>query len=162
MLIYMCLLKSLSVTIFCLPVCTVNDNYCLCCHILINPGCDAHWWIFLHLELWLIIFCFFPGLFVAAHDLKIEWVIVKGISHFADGNNPAENSWESHACIMAASLVSNMLKDPFVFEQWPHYEGRCHAPLLNHVIIKSLPVYRRSVFLVKYWGWLKILTFKPC
>ncbi|CAH3187543.1 unnamed protein product [Porites lobata] len=64
------------------------------------------------------------GLFAAAHDLKIEWVIVKGISHFADGTNPAENSWESHACIMAASLVSNMLKDPFVFEQWPHYEGR--------------------------------------
>ncbi|XP_073254776.1 uncharacterized protein [Porites lutea] len=62
------------------------------------------------------------GIFAAAHDLKIEWVIVKGISHFADGNNPAENSWESHACIMAASLVSNMLKDPFVFEQWPHYE----------------------------------------
>ncbi|XP_073255144.1 uncharacterized protein [Porites lutea] len=62
------------------------------------------------------------GLFAAAHDLKIEWVIVKGISHFADGNNPAEKSWESHACIMAASLVSNMLKDLFVFEQWPHYE----------------------------------------
>ena len=113
-------------------------------------------WIFSDLLL------FFPGLFAAAHDLKIEWVIVKGISHFADGNNPAEKSWESHACIMAASLVSNMLKDPFVFEQWPHYEGRCHAPLWNHVIIKSLPVYRKSVFLVKYWGWLKILTFKPC
>ena len=101
---------------------------------MINPGCDAHWWTFWHLEL-LIICCFFPGLFAAAHDLKIEWVIVKGISHFADGNNPAENSWESHACIMAASLVSNMLKDPYVFEQWPHYEGRCRAPLLNHVII---------------------------
>ena len=86
-------------------------------------------WIFSDLLL------FFPGLFAAAHDLKIEWVIVKGISHFADGTNPAENSWESHACIMAASLVSNMLKDPFVFEQWPHYEGRCRAPLLNHVII---------------------------
>ena len=67
---------------------------------------------------------FFPGLFVAAHDLKIEWVIVKGISHFAYGNNPAEKSWESHACIMAASLVSNILKDSFVFQQWPHYEGR--------------------------------------
>ncbi|CAH3180201.1 unnamed protein product [Porites lobata] len=62
------------------------------------------------------------GLFAAAHDLKIEWVIVKGISHFANSNNPAENSWKSHACIMAASLVSNMFKDPFVFEQWPHYE----------------------------------------
>ena len=51
-------------------------------------------------------------------------MIVKGISHFADSNNPAEKSWESHACIMAASLVSYMLKDSFVFEEWPHYEGR--------------------------------------
>ena len=64
---------------------------------------------------------FFLGLFAAAFDLKIEWVIVKGISHFADDNKPAEKSWESHACIMAASLVSNMLKDSVVFKQWPHY-----------------------------------------
>ena len=75
--------------------------------------------IFNHLLLF-----FFPGVFAAALDLKIEWVIVKGISHFADSNNPAEKSWESHACIMAASLVSYMLKDSFVFEEWPHYEGR--------------------------------------
>ena len=140
---------KITVSIFCLPICTVNNVVYDVTSSLFNPGCDAHWWTFWHLEL-LIICCFFPGLFAAAHDLKIEWVIVKGISHFADGNNPAENSWESHACIMAASLVSNMLKDPFVFEQWTHYEGRCHAPLSNHVIIKSLPVYRRSLFLVKY------------
>ncbi|CAH3184195.1 unnamed protein product, partial [Porites lobata] len=81
------------------------------------------------------------GLFVAAHDLKIEWVIVKGISHFADGNNPAEKSWESHACIMAASLVSNMLKDPFVFEQWPHYEDSSakKQPSCSRVNKEELP-----------------------
>ena len=133
MLIYMCLLKSLSVTIFCLPVCMVNNIVYVVTSwstlaVMLTGDLFASW-IFSDLLL------FFPGLFAAAHDLKIEWVIVKGISHFADGNNPAENSWESHACIMAASLVSNMLKDPFVFEQWPHYEGRCRAPLLNHVII---------------------------
>ena len=65
---------------------------------------------------------FFPGLFGALHELKIERVIVKGNSHFGNGNNPAEKSWESYACIMAASLVSNMLNNSFVFEQWPHYE----------------------------------------
>ena len=65
----------------------------------------------------------FPGLFGALHELKIEWVIVKGNSHFANGNNPAEKSWESYACTMAAaSLVSNMLNNSCVFEQWPHYE----------------------------------------
>ncbi|CAH3180419.1 unnamed protein product, partial [Porites evermanni] len=66
------------------------------------------------------------GLFAAAHDVKIEWVIVKGISHFSnDGNTPTE-SWRSFASIMAASLVSNMLNDPVVFKEWPHYEGMSH------------------------------------
>ena len=74
------------------------------------------------------LFCFvfvlqFIGLFNAAHDVNIEWVIVKGISHFSnDGNAPSE-SWKSFASIMAASLVSNMLSDPIVFKEWPHYEG---------------------------------------
>ena len=74
------------------------------------------------------LFCFvfvvqFIGLFNAAHDVNIEWVIVKGISHFSnDGNAPSE-SWKSFASIMAASLVSNMLSDPVVFKEWPHYEG---------------------------------------
>ena len=73
-------------------------------------------------------FCFvfvfqFIGLFNAAHDVNIEWVIVKGISHFSnDGNAPSE-SWKSFASIMAASLVSNMLSDPVIFKEWPHYEG---------------------------------------
>ena len=60
---------------------------------------------------------------MAAHDLKIEWVIVKGISHFGNGSSSTEKSWKSHACVMAASLVSNMLKNSVVFKQWPHYEG---------------------------------------
>ena len=70
--------------------------------------------------------CFFfslTGLFAAAHDMKIEWVIVKGISHFSDDSNTPDESWKSFASIMAASLVSNMLNDPVVFKEWPHYEG---------------------------------------
>ena len=68
---------------------------------------------------------FFPlaGLFAAAHDMNIEWVIVKGISHFSDDSNTPDESWKSFASIMAASLVSNMLNDPVVFKEWPHYEG---------------------------------------
>ena len=74
---------------------------------------------------------FFPliiitGLFAAAHDMNIEWVIVKGISHFSDDSNTPEESWKSFASIMAASLVSNMLNDPVVFKEWPHYEGMSH------------------------------------
>ena len=60
---------------------------------------------------------------MAAHDLKIEWVVVKGISHFANESNAPDKSWKSHACVMAASLVSNMLSDPVIFKDWPHYEG---------------------------------------
>ena len=80
----------------------------------------------------LYVFCFFfcfsylnmtVGLFAAAHDVNIEWVIVKGISHFSDDSNTPNESWKSFASIMAASLVSNMLSDPVVFKEWPHYEG---------------------------------------
>ena len=71
---------------------------------------------------------FFPfiGLFAAAHDLNLEWVIVKGISHFSNDSNTPDESWKSFASITAASLVSNMLNDPVVFKEWPHYEGMSH------------------------------------
>ena len=69
------------------------------------------------------VFSFLLGIFTAAHDLKSEWVVVKGVSHFADGS--AKKPWEFFACVMAASLVSNILSDPFVFEQWPHHGGMC-------------------------------------
>ena len=91
--------------------------------------------IFVALFLWCLesscyVFCFFlflllihVGLFAAAHEVNIEWVIVKGISHFSDDSNTPNESWKSFASIMAASLVSNMLSDPVVFKEWPHYEG---------------------------------------
>ena len=68
---------------------------------------------------------FFPfiGLFAAAHDLNLEWVIVRGISHFSNDSNTPDESWKSFASIMAASLVSNILNDSDVFKEWPHYEG---------------------------------------
>ena len=66
------------------------------------------------------------GLFAAAHDMNIEWVIVKGISHFSDDSNTPDESWKSFASIMAASVVSNMLNNPVVFKEWPHYEGMQH------------------------------------
>ena len=78
----------------------------------------------------MISFFFFfhlTGLFVAAHDMSIEWVIVKGISHFYGDSNTPDESWKSFASIMAASVVSNMLNDPAgVFKNRPHYEGMSH------------------------------------
>ena len=60
---------------------------------------------------------------MASHDLKIEWVIVKGVSDLADGNRISDVSWKQFACVMAASVVSHMLSDSIVFRQWPHYPG---------------------------------------
>ena len=54
----------------------------------------------------------------------------KGISHFSDDSNTSDESWKSFASVMAASLVSNMLNDPVIFKEWPHYEGMTHIPVL--------------------------------
>ena len=72
---------------------------------------------------------FLLGIFVAAHDLKIEWVIVKGVSCIADGSRAPDDSWKSFAGVMAASVVFNMLTDPTVFRQWPHYQGMSQLQL---------------------------------
>ncbi|CAH3170735.1 unnamed protein product, partial [Porites lobata] len=62
------------------------------------------------------------GLFTAAFDCQIEWLIVKGIADYADGSQLASESWSSCASVMAASLVAHILNDPCVFHSWPHYQ----------------------------------------
>ena len=63
--------------------------------------------------------------------MKIEWVIVKGVSQFANDLDPPNNLWKSFACTMAASLVFNMLNDPLVFKNWPHFDGKCSSACLT-------------------------------
>ena len=75
------------------------------------------------------LFCCLTGVFTAAFDCGIEWLIVKGIADYADGSQLASESWSSCASVMAASLVAHMLNEPRVFHSWPHYQG-------NHAIIK--------------------------
>ena len=65
------------------------------------------------------------GLFAAAHDMKMEWLVVKGICGFVHGVASTSHSWKTYACVMAASVVSNMLSNSFVFGDWPHYGGTC-------------------------------------
>ena len=67
---------------------------------------------------------FFTGVFTAAFDCQIEWLIVKGIADYADGSQLPSESWSSYASVMAASLVAHILNEPFVFHSWPHYQGR--------------------------------------
>ena len=75
------------------------------------------------------LFCCSTGVFTAAFDCQIEWLIVKGIADYADGSQLASESWSSCASVMAASLVAYILSDPCVFHSWPHYQG-------NHALIK--------------------------
>ena len=71
---------------------------------------------------WTIHF-FTLGIFAAAHDLKTEWVVIKGISGYADCAASLTKQWVSFASVMAASVMYNILSDTFVFEQWPHYQN---------------------------------------
>ena len=48
------------------------------------------------------------GLFTAAFDCQIEWLIVKGIADYADGSQLPSESWSSCASVMAASLVAQV------------------------------------------------------
>jgi len=62
------------------------------------------------------------GLYVAAHDLDVEWVVIKGVSDFADGNKSDTDEWRPFASKMAASLTAHILKDSILFKDWPHYK----------------------------------------
>ena len=63
------------------------------------------------------------GVFTAAFDNQFEWLVVKGIADYADGEQVNSGSWESYASVMAASLVSHILSEPGVFRSWPHFSG---------------------------------------
>ena len=72
----------------------------------------------------------FPGVFAAAHDLKTEWVVVKGIKDYADGSQSSSDEWGMFASVMAASVVANILSDAVIFEDWPHYNpGNAFSPI---------------------------------
>ena len=60
------------------------------------------------------------GVYAAAHDVNIEWVIVKGVASHLHEWKSATDEWKSFASAMAASVVAKMLNDPTVFQDWPH------------------------------------------
>ena len=51
----------------------------------------------------------------------MEWAIIKGISHYADGKEPETKEWQRFSSVMAASVVNHILKEPDVLNDWPHY-----------------------------------------
>lgn len=65
----------------------------------------------------------FSGVWTAAHDYKTEWLIVKGIKGFANDNQSYNKDWKKFACVMAASVVANLLTDPVIFQDWRHFDA---------------------------------------
>ena len=59
-------------------------------------------------------------MYAAAHNLDIEWVVIKGISGYADGRK-VKDSWRTFASFMAASLTAHILSDTIAFQALPHY-----------------------------------------
>ena len=82
--------------------------------------------------------------------MKIEWVIVKGVSQFTNDLDPPNNLWKSFACTMAASLVFNMLNDPLVFKNWPHFDGKCSSAWLTAVdgSNRRICLYKKGVHII--------------
>ena len=97
--------------------------------------------------------------------MKIEWVIVKGVSHFSNDLDPPNNLWKSFASTMAASLVSNMLNDPLVFKDWPHFDGKFSSALLTALRCIS-SVYQQGcessdMFVQEYKKGVHVIAISP-
>ena len=56
----------------------------------------------------------------------MEWVVIKGISDYADGSKSKIKAWRPFSSVMAASVVDNILKVPGLLKDWPHYKGVNH------------------------------------
>ena len=61
------------------------------------------------------------GLYKAVHDLDIKWMVIKGVSDFADGEKAKGDVWRPFSSVMAASLTAHILRDATVFKDWKHY-----------------------------------------
>ncbi|PFX26711.1 E3 ubiquitin-protein ligase DZIP3 [Stylophora pistillata] len=64
-------------------------------------------------------------------DFKMEWVFVKGIKDFVDDRHSSSEKWTQIACVMAASVVANILSDPVIFQDWRHFTtdtSESHTP----------------------------------
>ena len=64
----------------------------------------------------------FSGVYAAAFECEVEWVVVKGISHYVDGSEPETKERKRFASAMATSVVKHILEEPDVLKDWSHYQ----------------------------------------
>lgn len=59
------------------------------------------------------------------YDLKIEWVVVKGIKDYVDDSwFLIVDNWGVFVSVMVVLVVVNILSDVVVFEEWLNYRGK--------------------------------------
>lgn len=87
------------------------------------------------------------GLYAAARDQEMEWVVIKGVSDFADGTKSATDAWKPFASVMAASLTAHILSDPTAFERLAHYEGAVtkDAETQTELTMNDMILFEQSV-----------------
>ena len=93
----------------------------------------------------------FSGLYAAAHDSEVPWVIIKGVSDFADGEKTKTSSWRPFASFMAASVAANILNDAIVFRDWSHYGSEYTTQPASYTIyLSSLFLAQKKLLLDLY------------
>ena len=80
----------------------------------------------------------FLGVYLAAYDMKMEWLVVKGICGYADGTECDLDEWAHFASVMAASVVDNILSDSVIFQGWPNFKGNS---ILGQEIERFVKIY---------------------
>jgi len=74
---------------------------------------------------------------------------VKGVANYGDHSQSSSDEWVSFASTMAASVVANLLIDPVIFQEWPHYnQGKCYYWKRFRLIAPFLLVLYAAVFSV--------------
>lgn len=63
------------------------------------------------------------GVLASELDHQIGWLVLKGISEYADSTVCSSEKWRPFSSVMAASLVEKILSDPGIFQEWDHYQG---------------------------------------
>ena len=87
---------------------------------------------------------------MAAHDFKTEWVVVKGIKDFVDETQSSSKKWKQIACVMAASVVANILNDPVIFQDWPHLLLLLLLLLILLNVCHTIPM----MSIRRFWFWI--------
>ena len=88
------------------------------------------------------------GVYTAAHDLDIEWIVIKGISGFADGTK-VKDSWRTFASLMAASLTAHILSDTIAFQDLPHYGSASEYWDIQETFTLYFPISSPGLFINK-------------